>query len=89
MCKINNEYLSYAQNLTLVNGAEEVSVNFKIAHPSDCTNYVINHTPDLLERVTVYKNGLVIYIKQTSKQILTKSNYPFVDRDGSLWIMNE
>ena len=89
MCKIDTKFLSYSHLLTAVANST-VSANFKINHPSDCTNYIINNDPSNLEKVTIYTNGLVIYTKQQAGEILTKSNYPFVSKDdGYIWIMNE
>lgn len=89
MGKISEKFLKYSRELVNVNGAE-VSENINIARPSDCTNYVIDDTPEHVEKVIVYDNGLAIYFNQTSSKITFKSNYPFVDKeDGNVWIMNE
>ena len=89
MEKISEEFLKYSRELTKVDGAD-VSATIKIAHPSDCTNYVIDNASEHVEKVTVYDNGLAIYFNQTPCKITFKSNYPFVDKeDGNVWIMNE
>lgn len=89
MCKINEEFLKYSRELTKINGAS-VSATIKIAHPSDCTNYVISETPERIEKLALYKSGLAIYFNQTSSGLVLKSNCPFIDKeDGNIWIMNE
>lgn len=89
MGKINEKFLKYSRELVKVNGAD-LSANIKIAHSSDCTNYVIDNTPEHVEKVAVYDNGLAVYFNQTPSKVTFKSNYPFVDKeDGNIWIMNE
>ena len=45
MEKISEEFLKYSRELTKVDGAD-VSATIKIAHPSDCTNYVIDNASE-------------------------------------------
>lgn len=89
MEKISEEFLKYSRELVRIDGVD-LSSTIKIAHPSDCTNYVIDNTSEHKEKIAVYDNGLAIYFDQTLSKITFKSNYPFVDKeDGNVWIMNE
>lgn len=83
--------LKYDYSLSSISGAE---VSQKLVTDYDesikVTNYYIEKSSNLLEYLSVYETGLVLYLKQTKSEIKVKSNKPFIaDDDGNLHLVDE
>ena len=87
----NHVDLKYYYSLSSISGAE-VSRNLVTDYDESIkvTNYYVEKSSDLLEYLSVYETGLVLYLKQTESEIKVKSNKPFIaGDDGNLHLVDE
>ncbi len=87
----NHVDLKYDYSLSSISGAE-VSRNLVTDYDESIkvTNYYVEKSSDLLEYLSVYETGLVLYLKQTESEIKVKSNKPFIaGDDGNLHLVDE
>ena len=87
----NHVDLKYDYSLSVIPGTE---VSQKLVTGYDesikITNYYIEKSSDLLEYLSVYETGLVLYLKQNSTKIVIKSNKQFITGDdGNLHLADE
>lgn len=69
----------------LVNTSGEINVQtpFDIEF-SDIRNVLIEQTPTITKKLSIYPNGCFVYVEQSSTSLKMRSNYKFQeDGDGS------
>ena len=87
----NNIELKYQVSVTT--GGENGTVKQNIKTPfginfSDIQQIFIEHNANVVKRLSIYPNGLVIYFEQTPHVVTIKTNWPIKkDSDGDYVIV--
>jgi hypothetical protein len=80
------EYLKYEYRL--VTGEVSIDTSAFVKDISEITKIIISKNDNLMETLSIYPRGFIIYFNQSSSDILVKTNYPLHQReDGKYEIM--